>query len=534
MHSTFVKAVLVFAAIPAATPCLAACTGPQALEAKLRAHPDADTYTELGDWFGDRKQYPCALEAFQSALKLDPVSAKLYYLVGLTLYVSGHAEDAIKPLGQSIRLLPEVLKPHLLLASALEELHRPQEAQSEWAAALRIDHLSNEALDGMSRSLMAQGDYLSAIELLREAPRNVTLTLSLGLAYGKARMLDKAEDVLTQGLKRNPSSMALTSALVTVYVNQVHYENAVHLAAKTARLHPGNLEAQKLYLRVLVLNGDFVPARPLARKLLAARPHDFDFLYLTGILENQGGEFAAARTHLEAAIALDPNYYNAHYNLGLVLAELKDFPAAKEHLEKAIALGATEPQVHFKLSTVLRALGENERAQEQLILYQQLNQAKINRTLAASKSAEAAKEQAGGNLQKAVALYREASEATPDDAALAYKLALALDATGETAAERTALEQAVKVDPGFALAQNQLGYLASKDGDSAGAEEHFRLAVRAAPGYTQAWISLAATLGMESRFPEAQEALATALKLEPDNSEAKQLRKDLTAAQERR
>ena len=240
------------------------------------------------------------------------------------------------------------------------------------------------------------------------------------------------------------------------------------------------------------------------------------------------------RTHLEAAVALDPNYYNAHYNLGLVLASLKDFSAAKEHLEKAIALGATEPQVHFKLSTVLRELGENDRAQEQLNLYQQLNQAKINRTLAASKAAEAAKEQANGNLQKAVGLYREASEATPDDATLAYKLALALDAMHDIAAERTALEQAVKIDPGFALAQNQLGYLASKDGDSAGAEEHFRLAVRAAPGYTQAWISLAATLGMESRFPEAQEAIATALKLEPDNSEAKQLRKDLTVAQAQR
>ena len=177
-----------------------------------------------------------------------------------------------------------------------------------------------------------------------------------------------------------------------------------------------------------MLNGDFVPARPLARKLLAAHPHDFDFLYLSGILENQGGQFAAARTHLEEPIALDPNHYNAHYNLGLVLAELKDFPAAKEQLEKAIALGATEPQVHFKLSTVLRALGDNERAQEQLKLYQQLNQAKINRTLAASKSAEAAKEQAAGNLQKAAALYREASDATPDDLALAFKLALALEA----------------------------------------------------------------------------------------------------------
>jgi cytochrome c-type biogenesis protein CcmH/NrfG len=39
---------------------------------------------------------------------------------------------------------------------------------------------------------------------------------------------------------------------------------------------------------------------------------------------------------------------------------------------------------------------------------------------------------------------------------------------------------------------------------------------------------------MESRFSDAQEALASALKLEPDNAQALQLRKDLTAAQEQR
>jgi hypothetical protein len=39
---------------------------------------------------------------------------------------------------------------------------------------------------------------------------------------------------------------------------------------------------------------------------------------------------------------------------------------------------------------------------------------------------------------------------------------------------------------------------------------------------------------MESRFPEAQEAVASALRLDPDNAEAKQLRKDLTAAQAQR
>jgi cytochrome c-type biogenesis protein CcmH/NrfG len=37
---------------------------------------------------------------------------------------------------------------------------------------------------------------------------------------------------------------------------------------------------------------------------------------------------------------------------------------------------------------------------------------------------------------------------------------------------------------------------------------------------------------MESRFPEAQQALASALQLDPKNAQALQLRKDLDAAAE--
>jgi tetratricopeptide (TPR) repeat protein len=538
MHSKISRASLVLAAVFAAilvvAPWVNACTGPKALEAKLASHPDADTYTEIGTWFGDHHQYDCALEAFQNGLKLEPGSAQLYYLVGLTLYASGHPQEALKPLGQSIFLMPEVLKPHLLLASALDQVQRYQDAITEWEAALRIDHLSTEALDGISRSLMALGDYTSAIEALREAPHNETLTLDLALAYGKANMLDKASEVLTKFLQKNPSSIPVTAAMVTVLVRQVHYQEAVHLAEKSARLHPGNLEAERLYLRVLVLNGDTVPARPLARKLLAAHPHDFDFLYLSGILENQAGHYAAGRSYLEQAITVDPNNYNAHNNLGDSLLALKEFAPAREQFAKALELGGTEPEIRFKYATALRNVGETDLAKQQLELYQKQLQANQRHSLAASKTAQGDKELATGDPQKAVADYREAVEANPDDAQIAYKLALALDRTGDTAAERTTLEQAVKLDPGFALAQNQLGYLASRGGDSASAEEHFRLAVRAAPGYTQAWISLAATLAMESRFPEAQEALASALKLEPDNSQALQLRRDLTAAQEKR
>ncbi len=85
----------------------------------------------------------------------------------------------------------------------------------------------------------------------------------------------------------------------------------------------------------------------------------------------------------------------------------------------------------------------------------------------------------------------------------------------------------------MAIAHNQLGYLASRSGDSAAAEEHFRRAVAAAPAYTDAWINLAATLGMESKFAEAEKAVASALRLDPKNTKAQQLQHDLAAQVQR-
>ena len=106
-----------------------------------------------------------------------------------------------------------------------------------------------------------------------------------------------------------------------------------------------------------------------------------------------------------------------------------------------------------------------------------------------------------------------------------------MDKVGDTAGERSALEHSIEIDPDMAIAQNQLGYLDSQSGDAAAAEKHFREAVRAAPAYTEAWVNLAATLAMESKFPEAQQAIDSALKLEPTNSQALELRSDLSRSQ---
>jgi len=508
----------------------AECDAPAAIRTKLHSNASASTYAELGSWYGDHKQFACAAEAYESALKLRPGSSRLSYLLGLSLFSGGHSDAAVRPLQESIEIAPNVLKPHLILAAALEKLERKAEAKAEWQAALKIDPHSASALDGLARNLLDENKAAEVVDLLAPTPADESLILDLAQAYQRLKRFEDASQLLTRSLGSRPSSVTLSNMLARVEIQQFHYQAAEKIAEKTAKLHPADQETQRLYLQTLVLAGNTQQATPLARQLLAAAPQDPDLLYLTGVLEHDAGDLQAARGHLEQAVAAAPTNFAAHYNLGQVLAQLNDPGGAKNQLQKALDLGATEPEVHLELAKALRSLGETQAATEELNTYQRVLRQRQNQAMAASKTAQGDKEMSAGNPQRAADFYREALEATPDDAQLNYKLAAALDMAGDIPAERLALEKAIQINPDLAVAQNQLGFLASKTGDSQTAEKHFREAVRAAPSFTEAWVNLAAALGLQSRFPEAQEAVSSALRLDPNNPQALLLRETLAKA----
>lgn len=512
----------------------AQCVGPTPLEARIQSHPDANTYAALGVWFGESRKSECAAQAFQAGLRLEPNSPRLTYLLGLSLFTAGKLEESVVPLRHSVELQPQEERAHLLLASALAGLGRDKDAFIEWQAALRINPDSKMALDGIAKILLAVGDNESVIAQLSSIQLDENLALDLAIAYGRAGQLDDAARMLNQELKIHPNSTALTSSLVAVYVKQVRLQEAEKVAKQLSRRNPKDVEAQRVYLQVLVLNAENRTAMPLARRLLAQAPHDADFLYLNGVLERANGNFGSARKHLEEAVKLEPNRYSTRFNLGCTLEQLQDNTGAREQLQKAIELEPDEPESRFELAKVLRKLGDTDAAQQQLILYQKQLKDQSDRTVAAQKSTQAAEAARAGDNQKAASLYHEAIAVLPDNAGLHYQLALVLKDLNDKEGERNALEQAVTIDANFALAQYQLGYLNSREGDQAGAEQRFRLAIHASPGYVQAWIALAATLATESRIPDALEALDSALKIDPENSQALELRKNLVAGQAKR
>jgi tetratricopeptide (TPR) repeat protein len=531
MHRLYFYLALVITVSGVSAAKTQACTPPPALQSRIQAHPTSDAYAALGNWYGDRKQYECAGQVFQAGLKRSPRSAELLYFLGLNFMRMNQFDRAVQPLQQSIELKPNVLKPHLLLATALEQLKQPVDARKEWLAAVRIDQHSDMALDGMSKNLLAAGDYESIIGLFGSQPNlSETLVIDLASAYQKSGASDRAVEVLERALRRAPYSLQLANELVRDLVLLNRYQEAAKFAKQLVQDHPDDKSAQKLYLHVLVTNDDDQLARPLASKLLQSDPHDFWVLYLNGVLFNHAGNYAAARPLLAEACGLNPDHYNCHYNLGTALSQLGDLKGAREQFEKALALGALEPQIRFEYAKTLRGLGETKLAAEQLTLYQQAQKDMAARTEVAIKSAQAARELDSGNTDKAVALYRDAVAAQPNNAMLNFRLSVALDKLGDRNGEIEVLKRTVQIDPTMAIAHYQLGYLATLRGDFVLAEEQYRDAVRAAPEYVDAWIGLAATLATESRLKDAQEAVETALKIDPTNANALQLQTQLTTA----
>ena len=505
----------------------AECIGPQSTMEHVRSQPTSQNAIHLGNWFAENKQFECAVDVFRNALQTDPSSAQLNYLEGLALMGWGHQSEAIPALQNAFRLQPGNIKPLLLLAEVYDQSGQHVQADEQWRQALAINPRSEPALEAWSSALLARKDYAGLIALLRPAPRTETLAIRLSATYETLGLLDAANNVLGEAMRLSPRSVPLTIAKAKILVKQRHSDEAATLLSAAVQQDPTNLETQQILFRILVLSGHGSRARALGEQLLEKLPHTAEILYLNGLIERAAGDNAHAKAHFEEAVALDPGCAICQYDLGTLLVVLHEWSEAKIHLEKAVSLGDTVPEVHYELGLALRGLGENELAVQQIKEFQQIDKEKKDAREAVSQSFQADADLAAGKVQEAIARYRQACARLPGDALCRFRLSLALRKAGDIEGQRAVLEEVVRLNPKLAAAQSQLGYIFFNSGEIAAAVEHFQLAANADPASVVAWVDLAAGMGAESHFREARKAVATALRLDPNNSEARELAREL-------
>ena len=531
-----------------------ACKGPAELERAISSHPSAGAYNALGAYFGQQRQFSCAVSAFESALRLEPKSWEAHYNLALTYLEKGSAEKAVRELRIALPLRSDTPLTNVALGTALRQLNQLDEAVAQFKTALTKEPQSVPALDGLTKTLIDQKRYAAAITYLQNAPSNEALQLNLAIAHSKSGNTAEALQILSRMVKEQPSSAQAHSNLGIVYTQQGRYREATDEFREALQLDPSDDVVRLSYVKALGVLAEFQLALPIIREYTARKPKEFEGLYLMGVIDRGAGNYAHAETVLRRAIALNPNHYDVRYNLGFVLARLGRPAEARRQLERALQLNPNSSEAQFQMAGVLRTLGEREKAQEELKVFEQRKQESVKQNVAATRANQANDALRAGDVQHAVELYREAIAQDPKNGRTYYDLALALDRLGDRNSERDALEKAVALDSTFAPPHNQLGFLSLEAGQAADAEQQFKAAIaldpqyaeaqnnlgvlygqqgknKAAEGlfrqatennpqYAQAFVNLGLTLAGQSRFADADGVLQSALKIEPKNTKA--------------
>ncbi|MGH7773014.1 MAG: tetratricopeptide repeat protein [Candidatus Binatia bacterium] len=125
-----------------------------------------------------------------------------------------------------------------------------------------------------------------------------------------------------------------------------------------------------------------------------------------------------------------------------------------------------------------------------------------------------------GRIDEAIVNLQQALQVQPDYAVPHYSLGSLFAAQGKLEEARYNLQEAVRIDPDYAEAHNNLGNVLASQGKFENAIQHFRKALHLSPGRSEIHFNLANALVRQGYFEEAIEHFQETLKIKPNIAEA--------------
>jgi serine/threonine-protein kinase len=259
------------------------------------------------------------------------------------------------------------------------------------------------------------------------------------------------------------------------------HEEAVRLLEGAALTHPGDLwlhfhlgqEALRTHPPLADRATDHLTAA------IALRPASAWAWGQRGLAHSAAGRHEEAIEDLEDAVRREPEYWGRHYQLAMEYLEAGRYAEAMAAGEQALRLAPEAAAVPCA----------NHRAN---LLRRQ------------------------GDLDGAIAGYREAIRLGPGFAVLHRNLGRALSAGGRSEEALAAFREALRLDPEDPETHHDLGASAFGRGDVDGAVRHLAEAVRLAPRNKLYHLGLGQFLMAARRVEEAGRELREALRLDPD------------------
>jgi tetratricopeptide (TPR) repeat protein/TolB-like protein len=321
---------------------------------------------------------------------------------------------------------------------------------------------------------------------------------------------DSAEKIrrLKEAVRLNPSYSVAMLQLGRTYFEQRDYQSSMNWFSKVPLADKHAAEAN-FFLGLSAFYGGNIERAADAFRFVAARLPLTEVYNNLGVVEARRGKSASVE-YLERAVQADPSDPDYHFNLALSLARVKDIAAAVRQLKETLTLRPADTEAKAYLGMISGNAASIGRVPIERIK-RNYDEASFRQLAFAIENAEET-QMAHSNPKKHAALHvdlgkQQLRQGFYEEARDNFRKALALDADN------------IEAHVGLASAQIALN-------DLSGARSELDLTLRSKPN-PDAYVALGQLNLKENKLDAANEAVAQALRLEPANSAALQLKQQL-------
>jgi Tfp pilus assembly protein PilF len=402
-------------------------------------------------------KYADALAPANAAVESNPQSAPAHYTRGQALEGSGSIDDAIKAFQDVLKLRPSAVAAQVELgrlfllrgdpAAATELLI---EAVKSGPQTVQVHYLLAKALIGISDLGHAEREVTI---VTNSTPNNAATQVLAGDYYVARRDAGRARAAYARAFELNPKSVDALTGLVRIDLvegkrDAVRARLDSRLAAVDAKKDPSLL---LLAGKTFLVLEDQQRAERMLRDCLEVDPSNMDaYSSLAGLLKTEGRLDDAKKEYEEVARRLPKTAVVADTMIGIILALQDKHDEAVKHFEKALAV---DPRAAVAANNLAWEYAERGANLDVALSLAQTAKARLPNNSEATDTL-------GWIYYKkdmaalAISTLQQGTEQEPSNATLHYHLGLAYLKSGDRTNARKSLQQALKLAPQSAFAED--------------------------------------------------------------------------------
>lgn len=305
-----------------------------------------------------------------------------------TTNLGGHGSDTV------VRTRESLAKETVALGKAAtnptaDDQHLKENA--EHLRALLAQHDQPELRHQLADIDERLGDSLGAVQQYQRAAE-LDPSESYLFDWGAELLLhhapEPASEVFTKGNRLFPRSSRMLVGLGAAWFTRGNNDEAVKRVCEAADRSPDD-PTPYLFLGKMLRTQDAPSPEAVERlhRFVTLQPQNAEANYYYAVAlgkSRQGPEendrAAQAESFLKTALRLDPNYAPAYLQLGILHSEQRNYGVAVSDYQRAVQIDPQMEQAHYRLAQAYRRLGQEDKAKEELRVYEQLAKESAQKT----------------------------------------------------------------------------------------------------------------------------------------------------------